>query len=225
VKVKDRWTDALIMRLLYAAPGKIARKYVEKTKLFPKLKVESGLLRNLNSFSRYVLDEYRTSRRSVLVRAFIDALTQGGPGGTPKPIEMHAHDPKRYVGDMLAFLHQSIPSERENLLMLLKGCDKTGIAIKWIMFVAYNNWFSSSQKKREQTTAQMGCRYKVILLFTDVADQIQQTLSNITEGVCHPLKVRVEHILAADTPATVLYSIANLIRFYKQVIGQVGLFI
>lgn len=223
MKVKDRWTYALIMRLLYAAAGKIAWKYVQKTKLFPKLKV-IGLLRNLNSFSRYVLDEYRTSRRSVLVRAFIDALTQGGPGGTPKPIEMHAHDPKRYVGDMLAWLHQSIPSERENLLILLKGCDKTGIAIKWIMFGAYNNWFSG-QKKREQTTAQMDCRYKVILLFTDVADQIQQTLSNITEGVCHPLKVRVEHILAADTPATVLYSIANLIRFYKQVIGQVGLFI
>lgn len=89
-----------------------------------------GLLRNLIFSSRYVLDEYRTSRRSILVRAFIDALTQGGPGGTPKPIEMHAHDPKRYVGDMLAWLHQTIPSEKENLLILLKGCDKTGVAIK-----------------------------------------------------------------------------------------------
>lgn len=77
-------------------------------------------------FPRYVLDEYCTSRRSVLVRAFIDALTLGGVGGTPKPIEMHAHDPKRYVGDMLAWLHQTIPGERENLLILLKGCDKTG---------------------------------------------------------------------------------------------------
>ncbi|KAJ4429443.1 hypothetical protein ANN_21612 [Periplaneta americana] len=129
---------------------------------------------------KYVLDEYCTARRSVLVRAFIDALTQGGPGGTPKPIEMHAHDPKRYVGDMLAWLHQTIPSEKENLLALLKGCDKT-----------------------------------------DVSDQIQQTLSNITEGVCHPLKVRVEHIMATDAGATVLYSVTNLVRFYHQVIGQV----
>lgn len=62
------------------------------------------------------------------MRAFIDALTQGGPGGTPKPIEMHAHDPKRYVGDMLAWLHQTMPNERENLLILLKGCNKTGVA-------------------------------------------------------------------------------------------------
>jgi hypothetical protein len=86
----------------------------------------SSLLEKLCFCCRYVLDEYYTSRRSILVRAFIDALTQGGLGGTPKPIEMHAHDPKRYVGDMLAWLHQTLPNERENLLMLLKGCDKTG---------------------------------------------------------------------------------------------------
>jgi hypothetical protein len=73
----------------------------------------------------------------VLVRAFIDALTQGGPGGTPKPIEMHAHDPKRYVGDMLAWLHQTMPNERENLLILLKGCDKTGVSLHsaWFLYI------------------------------------------------------------------------------------------
>nr|CAD7429195.1 unnamed protein product [Timema monikensis] len=129
---------------------------------------------------KYVLDEYCTSRRSVLVRAFIDALTQGGPGGTPKPIEMHAHDPKRYVGDMLAWLHQFIPGEKENLLTLLKGCQKL-----------------------------------------DVSEHIQQTLSNITEGVCHPLRVRMEQILTFEVGPIVLYGVTNLARFYKQVIVQV----
>lgn len=76
---------------------------------------------------RYVLTEYCTCRRALLVHQYIDALTQGGPGGTPRPIEAHAHDTKRYVGDMLAWLHQAIPGERENLLTLLKECDaKTG---------------------------------------------------------------------------------------------------
>lgn len=74
-----------------------------------------------------MLTEYCTCRRAVLVSLFIDALTKGGPGGTPRPIEAHVHDTKRYVGDMLAWLHQAIPGERENLLLLLKGCDaKTG---------------------------------------------------------------------------------------------------
>ena len=32
-------------------------------------------------------------RRTLLVRRFITALTQGGPQGNPRPIELHAHDP------------------------------------------------------------------------------------------------------------------------------------
>lgn len=137
-------------------------------------------LQNRPILFTYVMDEFCTSRRSVLVRAFLDALTQGGPGGMPKPIELHAHDPKRYVGDMLAWLHQTIPSEKENLMTLLKGCDKI-----------------------------------------DVLEQVQEALSNITEGVCHPLKVRVEHIVASESKPTVLYAITNLLRFYHLVIGQV----
>jgi len=40
----------------------------------------------------------------------------------PRPIEMHAHDPRRYLGDMLAWMHQSLASERE-LLVGLFGDD------------------------------------------------------------------------------------------------------
>lgn len=39
---------------------------------------------------------------------------------------MHANDPKRYISDMFAWLHQVIPVEKENILTLVKGCDKTG---------------------------------------------------------------------------------------------------
>ena len=36
----------------------------------------------------------------------------------PRPIEMNAHDPRRYLGDMLAWLHQALASERELLISL-----------------------------------------------------------------------------------------------------------
>ena len=49
------------------------------------------------------------------MNGFMDALTRGGPGGLPRPIELHAHDPMRYVGDMLAWVHQAIAAEREFL--------------------------------------------------------------------------------------------------------------
>lgn len=63
------------------------------------------------------------TRQATLLNAFMDALTRGGPGGVPRPIEMHAHDPLRYVGDMLAWVHQAIAGEREFLEALfdIKG--------------------------------------------------------------------------------------------------------
>lgn len=76
---------------------------------------------------RYILDEYCAARKTALVTSFMDALTLGERhGSTPNPIGMHANDPKRYVGDMLAWLHQALPVEKENILTLVKGCDKAG---------------------------------------------------------------------------------------------------
>ncbi|ESO91200.1 hypothetical protein LOTGIDRAFT_209569 [Lottia gigantea] len=72
---------------------------------------------------KYSLDEFGTARRSAVVRGFIDALTRGGPGGTPRPIELHSHDPLRYVGDMLGWLHQAAASEKEHIQSLLKKCE------------------------------------------------------------------------------------------------------
>ena len=55
------------------------------------------------------------TRQATILSSFITALTRGGPSGYPRPIELHAHDPLRYVGDMLAWVHQSIAAEREFL--------------------------------------------------------------------------------------------------------------
>ncbi|VDK52718.1 unnamed protein product [Anisakis simplex] len=71
---------------------------------------------------KYALEEYTTARRNHIVRTYIDALTRGGGGGSTKPIELLSHDPLRYIGDMLAWIHQGLASERELLETLLKLC-------------------------------------------------------------------------------------------------------
>jgi len=129
---------------------------------------------------KYVIEEYTSSRRAILVKQFIDALTIGGPGGTPRPIEMHAHDPTRYVGDMLAWLHQAAPGEAENITQLLKLCDKT-----------------------------------------DIGQVSGTVLAGATEGVCRPLKTRVEQILVSEPGAVTLYRLTNLIRFYEGTVSNV----
>lgn len=59
-----------------------------------------------------------STRQASVLNAFIEALTRGGPNGLPRPIEIHAHDPTRYVGDMLAWVHQATASEHEFLSSL-----------------------------------------------------------------------------------------------------------
>ncbi|XP_061937282.1 conserved oligomeric Golgi complex subunit 6 isoform X2 [Apis cerana] len=156
-------------------------KHIENERLAPLLIKAMNKLQDRPVLFKYVLDEYCAARRTVLVGSFIDALTLGEIyGSTPNPIEMHANDPKRYIGDMLAWLHQVIPVEKENILTLVKGCDKT-----------------------------------------DLSDQIKQSLSNITDGLCHPLKSRIENVISIDIPAALLYSITTLLRFYHMIIQQV----
>ncbi|XP_051535392.1 conserved oligomeric Golgi complex subunit 6-like isoform X2 [Myxocyprinus asiaticus] len=129
---------------------------------------------------KYTLDEFGTARRSAVVRGFIDALTRGGPGGTPRPIEMHSHDPMRYVGDMLAWLHQATASEKEHLEALLK-----------------------------QVTVQ------------GVEENMQEVVGHITEGVCRPLKVRIEQVIVAEPGAVLLYKLSNLLKFYHHTISGI----
>ncbi|KAJ2002823.1 Golgi transport complex subunit 6 [Coemansia thaxteri] len=72
--------------------------------------------------------EIARARRDAVGRAFVAALVRGGPGGTPRPIEAHAGDALRYVGDMLAWAHQACASERELLdtLMGFEGVGESG---------------------------------------------------------------------------------------------------
>ncbi|VDN98632.1 unnamed protein product [Rodentolepis nana] len=71
-------------------------------------------------FFKYILDEYANARRQLIVEAFLRALTIGlnQVEGSTKPIELQSHDPARYAGDMLAWLHQATASEKEYLRSL-----------------------------------------------------------------------------------------------------------
>ncbi|KHN84181.1 Conserved oligomeric Golgi complex subunit 6 [Toxocara canis] len=132
---------------------------------------------------KYALEEYVTARRNHIVRAYIDALTRGGGRGSPKPIELLSHDPLRralskyctYIGDMLAWIHQGMASERELLQTFLKLC-----------------------------------RPEVL------NEHSKAVLSNISEALCRPFKVRVEQALLTESNSVVLYRLSCLFAFYGE---------
>jgi len=78
-------------------------------------------LRSVPMFVAQCQDIVINSRRSQLVQRFVVALTQGGSGGRiSRAMDLHAHESTRYVGDMLAWMHQAVASEEE-LLQVLFG--------------------------------------------------------------------------------------------------------
>lgn len=58
-----------------------------------------------------------------------------------------------------------------------------------------------------------------------IADElILQTLQRITEGICHPLRVRVEHVLLGEENSEdciLLQDIYVLLQDYNEIISQV----
>ncbi|THH11854.1 hypothetical protein EW145_g400 [Phellinidium pouzarii] len=132
------------------------------------------------------LSSLSQTRQSTLMNAFMDALTRGGPGGLPRPIEIHAHDPLRYVGDMLAWVHQCIAGEREFLegLFGLKGDRR---------MVGSVRKFDDSEEE----------------------GWIRELMDKAFEKLRYPLKTRVRQTVRSQESCIASYKVANLLSFYN----------
>ncbi|KAG9067795.1 Golgi transport complex subunit 6 [Linnemannia hyalina] len=159
-------------------------------------------LKQDDQFFRLILEELVHVRRNAILRSFIDALTRGGPGGTPRPIELHAHDPLRYIGDMLAWIHQTVASEREFLESVL----------------------SSERKKRDRGHVEIKLpkASPLRLVESDATDAeiVDSLLDKNLEGTARPLKSRVEQVLVSQANAITAFKISNLIKFYSSTIEK-----
>lgn len=161
------------------------------------LKMAVRCLRERPVLFKYCAEEVANMRHNALFRRFISALTRGGPGGMPRPIEVHAHDPLRYVGDMLGWLHQALASERELVFVLLDpdAVVDTGPTARR---------FSKSSE-----------------IIQDKAEpDLTFVLDRIFEGVCRPFKVRVEQVLQSQPNLIISYKLSNTLEFYSHTVSD-----
>ncbi|CBQ71398.1 related to conserved oligomeric Golgi complex component 6 [Sporisorium reilianum SRZ2] len=150
------------------------------------------------------------TRSAILATAFTAALTVGAgpPTYLPGPIELHAHDPLRYVGDMLAWIHQSVASEREFLTALFD--EQEGEGGRRI-----------GQRRR-------GLEGSLDLTGTDAASLrlgagealVREVLNSILDACCRPLKVRVQQTLRSQEGSVTSYRLAHLVQFYRSTMDK-----
>lgn len=161
------------------------------------LKTAARCLKERPVLFKYCAEEVANTRHNALFRRFISALTCGGPGGMPRPIEVHAHDPLRYVGDMLGWLHQALASERELVLALFSPDATINIGPTARRF--------SKDLDGEYVKPEMGMSF---------------ILDRIFEGVCRPFKVRVEQVLQSQPSLLLAFKLSNVLEFYSYTISD-----
>lgn len=158
----------------------------------PLLRPALAALRMSEGF-QLCLDELGAQRGKAVGLAFVAALTVGGTG---RPIEIHSHDPLRYVGDMLAWIHQAVASEFELVSSLLapESADQQALA---------------TTRPAAAPAAKTG-----------VEAEVQGVLEREFEGLCRPFKVRLEQVLALGQGPVTLFKLAGVLGFYSRIIGD-----
>ena len=153
------------------------------------------------------LDFFAESREHVLTDAFYAALTGSSAENEQypmtKPIEFHAHDPLRYVGDMLAWTHSAAVSERESLE---------------ILFISGENDIKrgfEAGKEAEPWSASDGEAF-------DGRKALDDLVNRNVAGVARALRQRIEQVLRNREDAVLLYKISNLVTFYTSTFSKLA---
>ncbi|CAI7628931.1 unnamed protein product [Penicillium palitans] len=153
------------------------------------------------------LDFFAEARDYVLSDAFHYALTDAvsganGPGAgdhTVKPIEFSAHDPLRYIGDMLAWVHSTTVSEREALESLfVDDGDELARGIQ-----AGLNSEPWSRIDEDQEVAFDGQKA--------LSDLVNRDLT----GVSRSLRQRIELVIQSHEDPITCYKVVSLLSFYR----------
>jgi hypothetical protein len=153
------------------------------------------------------LDSFAEAREDILSEAFHFALTSGGSEGAErggKPIEFNAHDPLRYVGDMLAWVYSAAVSEREALegLFIADGGElareiQTGISSEpWSRIDGEEAAFDGQKVLTDLVTRALG-------------------------GVFRSLGQRIELVIQGHDDPVALYKVVNLLAFYESTFSKV----
>lgn len=151
------------------------------------------------------LDLFVETREQVLSDTFFNALTGSSLAGVQdrsvKPIELAAHDPLRYVGDMLAWIHSAAVSEREALeILFISEGDEIA---KGIQAGRENEiWHLVEDEDGAEATF-------------DPVKALNELVDRDMSGAARVLRQRLEQVIQTNEEVILAYKLANFLNFYR----------
>ncbi|KAK9496130.1 oligomeric Golgi complex subunit 6, partial [Lipomyces doorenjongii] len=195
VEIMDQMSkhiDAAFDKLYYWIQREIRHLSVDDLKIRQNIRRALGLLAGRPTMLQNCLDGLSELRQKIILREFLEALTEG-----PKPIELVAYDPFRYIGDMLAWTHSETVNEKE-VLELMFIAEDSNLAHGLEDGIASEPWAEQFDLK--------------------------QTIGELTDknmqSICKPLKARIDQSLSGNVDSTLAYRIFNLFEFYRSIFSK-----
>ncbi|KEF62866.1 uncharacterized protein A1O9_00839 [Exophiala aquamarina CBS 119918] len=164
------------------------------------------------------LDFFAEARQTTLAEAFHDALMGSGSGGATKAIEFSTHEPLRYIGDMLAWVHSTAVSEKEALEGLFvsdadeisRGLSTGKTSEPWARIKRRQISISLSDDEDGTTEKHMFDGRKAL------SDLISRNLAT----VCSTLQSRVDVSVRSSGDPVLQFKTFNLLDFYSGIFAK-----
>ncbi|KIV82067.1 hypothetical protein PV11_04203 [Exophiala sideris] len=166
------------------------------------------------------LDFFAEARQSTLAESFHAALT--GSAGAAKAIEFSTHEPLRYVGDMLAWVHSAAVSEKEALEGLFVS-DADEIAKGLSASKASEPWARIGGGQRRgsvsSTTSSSATETEQDVVF-DGRKALADLVSRDLASVCEILQSRIDISVRNSGDPVLMFKTVNLLDFYKGIFDK-----
>lgn len=191
-----------------SVPPKLQYDNMDDTLSQPFVKSAIVLLRHVPAYYKHTLELIASNRRANGTKTFLLALTSGHDG--MPPIEMKAHDPVNYVGDMLAFVFRAVSLESEMISglfvdddILIHEEDDDLMAVN-VLNDALSGIARPLKNRILQVISSLACR-------NDTTENFDATHTSVVD----------EEASSTGTRLSALYSVCGLLLFYHSAIDKV----
>ena len=160
------------------------------------------LLRSMPVYYDHCLNEMSQAHRLQLIQRFSQAMTRGEGG--QRPLDLHAHDPVRYVKEMCSWTHQQVANERDFLQQLRALLDHQQQAFTHQLAGQPPHSQSPGLPPPSNDSS---------------PSSTSSLLSAVFEGLSRQLRSRVDQALQSAPTAETAFRLWNVLAFYSHQMG------
>ncbi|KAL5597055.1 hypothetical protein BROUX41_006278 [Berkeleyomyces rouxiae] len=185
---------------------------LENPQIHPAIRKAIRVLAERPTLFQNCLDLFADARERILSDSFYVALTgmtaAGQQESISKPIELAAHDPLRYVGDMLAWAHSATVGEKEALeVLFVSEGDEIAKGLE-------------SGRKHEIWSLVSDAEAGVEEPF-DARKALNELVDRDIAGASRLLRQRIQQVIQNNEDTILAYKLSNLLGFYKAMFSKV----